>query len=137
MFPLVLVEFGQLSFLDLLLSGSDWKAFPYQNDRHPKAADTVDLYTEATFDGYSGPQSLLSWEAAEFIDGRALARHPALAWVHNGGGIDNYLFGICVVDADFNLIWAARDPRAPVYVRPQSPSYVYQPVLSVAAEYLG
>lgn len=137
MYPLVLVEFGQLSFLDLLLSGSDWQAFPFTNDRQPKVSDTVDLYTQATFSGYTGPQPLTSWDPSEFVNGRALSRHPALSWLHDGGGVDNYIFGICVVDVSFNLIYAARDPRAPVYVRPLSPTYTFQPVMTVSAEYLG
>jgi len=135
--PIVIQEHGQLRFLDAICEGLVMFVFPYSNDRIPKATDAIGLYTEADFSGYSGPQPLDSWNASEFSQSRAVSRHPPMTWTQNGGPIDNLIFGVCVVDEDFALLFAERDPRAPVIVRPSAPYYVWQPELSLTSEYGG
>ncbi len=135
--PLVLVQSGQLRYLQAVIDGLTLSVFPFQNDRTPRVTDTVDMYVEASFSGYAGALPLSTWAIPSLRNGRAVSNAPPSIWNHNGGPIDNNLFGICIVDELNNLLLVERDSRAPVLIRPVNPSYSYQGVLTCAAEFTG
>ncbi len=135
--PLVLCTEGELSFLTLIVSGLDALVYPFKNDRMPLRADTPAYYSEADFSGYTGAISLADWVAPYLSNARAFSSPSPALWTHNGGPIDNYIFGICCVDTANNLLWAERDPRAPVLMNPMQSTYSYQNVLTLAAEFTG
>lgn len=135
--PAVFVFNGQLECLQTLLDNLPVNCFPYKNDRTPRQGDHVGLYTEADFSGYDGRKALGGWSAALILDGRAYSLSAAVGWHHNGGPIDNNIYGVCVVSLAGDLIWAERDPRAPVLVRPANPDYSYTGTWTEAAEFVG
>jgi hypothetical protein len=135
--PLVLTELGSSIVLDTITENLPLMCFPYQNDRTPKKGDLISAYVECTFSGYGGAIPLLDWTPAEVQQGRAISQPTPTGWTHNGGPIDNFIFGICIVDNANNLIFAERDPRAPYLITPTNPAFSYQLRLSDLAEWPG
>lgn len=135
--PAVWMVDGLRDVLQTYVQNTSLLVWPYKNDRQPTADDTLSLYFEADFSGYDGPVPLTSWGSPYLSNGRCFINSAPVAWLHNGGPTDNMIFGIVCVDGLGNLVYAERDPRAPVLVDPAHPNYGYRPILTDAVEFPG
>lgn len=121
--------------LDLLLSafGSTLNVHLYQNAHVPSAADTVASYVEADFEGYA-PQPATAWSAAATVAGITSAFADELTYTKGIGGVGNSVYGYYVTDStDGVLLWAERDPRAPVSFSVDGDVYQFSPRLRLGS----
>lgn len=137
--PLVAMVEGWRRVLQVFLANETILCFPYRNDRYPRFTDLVSAYAEADFSGYSGAQILGTWSSPAISAQRAITTAAAVTWNHNGGPTNNLIYGVCWVDGANNLLFAERDPRAPIPVSnvPPFTTYAYTPRLSDTTEYPG
>jgi hypothetical protein len=137
MFPLVAIQSGLGKVLQLIVDHLPMRGSLYKNDRFPKIGDTLAMYTLADFSGYSGPQLIGPWTGPIWSDERSKLVAPALNWAHNGGPVDNFIYGAIWTALDGTLMFAQRHPKAPVPLTPANPTISYVPVLTDTAEYPG
>lgn len=135
--PLVACFPGWRAVLEHFLANEIIFIFPFKNDRQPKWDDDASMYTEADFSGYTGAQNPINWSIPGLTAMRALTQATTMIWQHNGGPNDNQIFGVCWVDGMNNLLFAERDPRAPITVSNLQRAYAYTPRLSDTAEFPG
>jgi len=81
----------------------------FQDDQTPSAGDQIADYDEADFSGYSTK----SWGAASFDTDHAKHLSGPNDFVHNGGGIDNDIYGYWVHDGS-EVLLARRFNTAPI-----------------------
>jgi len=112
---LIVCDGGLIGSLDRLKTGWELvlRAGLFQNDYQPLQEDTLGDYVPADFSGYGGLQFTYSWDAAVIAGPRAITASGAITWIHDGGPIQNYIFGYYVVDALGALVWAERFCPAP------------------------
>lgn len=85
----------------------------YQNDWKPQSHQTISAVVPATFSGYPGLVYLNNWTPAVLEGAAAKTTADAVIWSHDGGPLQNYIFGVYVVAEDGSLDWAERIPEAP------------------------
>jgi hypothetical protein len=135
--PSVVTLDGTVWILDRVLSGSVLYAFPFTNDRRPKSTDRADMYVEANFSGYAGALLLNPWSSPQLVHGRAVSQSAIVHWYHDGGPIDNQIYGVCIVTQDNRLILVDRDPRGPVVINSSNRDYRYQARFNDLPEFSG
>jgi len=135
--PVVWNEQGLIGVLQSYVQSETLIVWPFKNDRMPSSTDSISLYTEADFSGYDGAIPLGLWGTPYLSNGRCFIKPSPVGWLHNGGPSDNFIYGVVCVDGLGNLVFAERDPRAPVLINLNNPSYNYQPVISDAVEFPG
>lgn len=107
---------GALAALDLLTTAwtanrriglfqNDWDIMPWQG---------ISAVVPATFSGYAGLQPITGWLSAVQSGPMAVATADQLVWSHDGGPVQNWIFGIYVVLPDGSLDWAQRFDGDPV-----------------------
>jgi hypothetical protein len=133
--PIVAVELGQKLFLSTFLGAVPLKVGLFKNDRTPRVGDTIAAYTEADFSGYAGRKDAVGWTAPIMSGGHAVSQANSLSWRQNGGATSNNIYGVFYVDAAGDLLFAERDPRAPVLVDPDHRGYTFRPVLTDTSEF--
>jgi len=113
---LIVTESGLIDSLDLVLAvwEGTYKAGLFQNDITPVVATALSEIVPATFSGYAGEQVTFSWDAAVMAGVRAVTQAAALIWTHNGGPIQNWIFGYYLVSQSNTLIFAERFCPAPL-----------------------
>jgi len=127
----VVLQQGDLEFLETVRSAAtvltSLKLF--QNNHVPAVTDVNANYTEATFSGYLA-MALGVWNLA-FINpsGKGEIDANPQAFSHNGGGVANSIYGVYVVDATGNVMYAERFP-APVLMAALGDSITYTPRLT-------
>lgn len=106
----VFLQQGDLNLLDTVrLDGDTMKTLKlFANNHVPTVTDVNGDYTEATFSGYSS-FALGTWNAA-FVngDGKGEIDADPAAFVHNGGGVSNTIYGAYVVNAAGDVVYAER-----------------------------
>lgn len=135
--PLVVVRSGLGVVLQLVKDHLTLRASLYKNDRTPKESDTIGLYTIADFSGYPGPLTIGPWAGPDAQTDWVKMTAPALAWLHNGGPVDNLIYGVVWTTLAGDFFAAERLARAPVVMDPARPNLQYVPVLTNTAEYPG
>lgn len=128
---------GTLKACSTILAARTFWVQLFKNDRTPRPTDTAAMYTAADFSGYVGPQALVGWVPPFIAAGRALTFSAALQWRHNGGGVDNNIYGVFILDDGGDLWWAERDPRAPVLISPANRDYFYVARFAESSEFSG
>jgi hypothetical protein len=122
-----------------LLAGSvkweDLRVILYKNDRLPRTADTLADYVEADFSGYDGWKLLNVWTPPAIEFARSFSQSNLAIWTHNGGPVNNLIFGSALVDVDSNLIAAERNKDAPRTVSPLTPILTYQAEVTYRSEF--
>jgi hypothetical protein len=86
----------------------------YQNDWTPARTDPISAVVPADFSGYDGLHDLLSWTVPVMDGDQAISFAAERLWTHNGGPVQNWIFGVYVVDAGGLLVWADRVWNDPV-----------------------
>jgi hypothetical protein len=107
----------------------------FQNNWTPRHDSVISEVTPATFSGYSGLQPITGWSASAIYLESALAGAAGLVWTHNGGGVNNWIFGYYVVDGSGNLRWAELNPAGPVAMVTAGQLYAVTPQFSVGSLY--
>jgi hypothetical protein len=133
--PIVAVIEGQKRVLKKFLAAQVLKVWPYKNDRTPKPGDLVGAYTEADFSGYDGLKTLTGWTDPVMVAAHASSSANSVSWRHNGGGVDNLIYGVVWVDEFGVLLFAERDPKAPITVDPDHRGYNYRGTLTDTTEF--
>ena len=108
----------------------------YQNNITPADGDTLATYTEATFSGYA-EITLDAWSAA-FTDAgnKARVEEEAREFLHNGGAVNNSIYGYYITNVgSTQLLWAERNPAAPVVINAGNPSYTVLPRFTLNSEF--
>jgi len=115
---LICCDSGLVTLLDLWLSvwEGQYMVGLFKNDFEPKLTMSLGDLAICDFSGYSGEQPAYSWQAAVMQGIRAATQAGPLTWIHDGGPIQNYVYGYYVVDASAALIWAERFCPAPMRV---------------------
>lgn len=107
----------------------------YQNDLTPEDATILAEIDPCNFSGYAGLLLSTGW-TAPVIDGvRAKSIATALTWTHNGGGIDNWVFGFYVLDGLGDLILAQRFSDAPRLMEYTGVSLFVTPTFTLRSEF--
>jgi hypothetical protein len=136
---LVFPQEGARNFWDLFFGflGTNLNYHLYQNDWTPGQPDVLANYVEATFSGYGGGQASSGWSTAVTVSGHGKVIGNLLQWNFSGGVTTNNIFGYYVVRGDTGkLLYAERDPRAPVLMQPGSLPYQVLPTLTDISEFL-
>jgi hypothetical protein len=89
----------------------------FKNDITPDEDSELADFVEANFSGYASLPTN-SWGVPFFDVDRARMNHPILNFVHNGGGVNNDIYGYYIFTTGMELVLAERNPLAPVTVGP-------------------
>lgn len=101
----------------------------YRNDYTPdEDSETLD-FTEANFSGYLA-QAANTWGIPFTDTDRGRINEVIHNFVHNGGGVNNNIYGYYLTYPDGSLAWAERNPFAPVAVGP-TVTYVVLPTFTL------
>lgn len=85
----------------------------YQNNWSVQPWQGISAVVPADFSGYSGLVPLTGWLAAVQSGPMAVATADQVLWSHNGGPVQNWIFGVYVVAPDGSLDWADPFPGDP------------------------
>lgn len=102
----------------------------FQNNIVPADDDVTADYTVATFSGYAN-STVPAFGAAVPDGDDALATATPVAFVHNGGGVSNDIYGYYIVDGGGLLVLADRFAGAPVNIGPGE-AWVVTPKIRLA-----
>jgi hypothetical protein len=84
----------------------------FKNDYHPAVGDATSSYVEANFPGYGTWQ--IVWGTITWLgDHVELQANTSVTWNATAPG-GAPVYGYYVTDTSNNLLWAERDPAAPV-----------------------
>jgi len=136
---LCLLEVMQPELLRLVtLITTDWfaghKVGLYQNDFNPRLNSTIANVVPCNFSGYDGLR-LLYFLTPSFMGGvRAIRLAQEYIWQHDGGAIDNWVYGYYVVDLSGNLVVAERFCNGPFNMNTARRSFKLTPMFWVKNE---
>jgi hypothetical protein len=126
---------GCRRLLDNFTATANLRLHLFQNNYTPADGDTVANYTEANFTGYS-PPILGPWTPATIAAPRAVATcTPVLFAVGPVPTVGNQVYGYYVTDVTGSLVWAERDPGAPVPMLNNGDQYRITPGFSYRSEF--
>lgn len=106
----------------------------FQNDYTPIDGSILSNFLEASFDGYA-PVDANGWSDPLFVSPRALIQATACNYAKSAGSIGNLIYGYYILDQAGNLLWAERDPSAPVPMNVDGNVYVIVPRLTIRSEF--
>ena len=88
----------------------------FTNDHTPTVDDVAADYTELAA-GWYAPVVLSGWSPPTYTAPRAETSATPASWTNSDApGSDVVVYGYFVLDADGDLVWAERDPDAPVTI---------------------
>lgn len=135
--PLVIASTGALRLLRVLADAWQPEYHLFQNDMRPSIGSQLPDFVEATFSGYVGGQTPATWSDPVIQANHAVTQGDGLHWDHDGGVMNNNVFGYFVVDViTGDLLYAERSPSAPTLMEPGSPPYAVVPAFSLLSEFL-
>lgn len=133
--PLVVTEEGDLEILGAVLVPSYYMGL-FQNNITPDPTLVLADLTPADFSGYNGLVQIDNWSTPVIVNGHAKSIASLIEWAHDGGVINNDIYGYYVVDAtQTKLLWLQLDPNPPVVMQPGSPPYQVIPVFTFTSEF--
>jgi hypothetical protein len=109
----------------------------YRNDWDIQSSQDISAVVPATFSGYPGLLPLVNWTAAVLDGPAALTAADALMWSHDGGPVQNYIFGIYVVADDGSLDWAEAITNGPIPMYGVGGIIRYIPTYTLASKFPG
>lgn len=119
---------------------SRWNASPtrlslhlYINDITPNAGSTLGDFVEASFIGYL-PGQINPWGLPVTVDGRARSAASAVTFTKTAGSPAS-VYGYFVTDENGALLWAERDPAAPVPMMADGQTYTVVPRFTWVSEF--
>jgi hypothetical protein len=125
---LKIVDVGITKMLDKLLGayGNTLQLCLYQNNYTPAAGDTLANYTEATFAGYTR-QAISNWIPSTLAASVATSNADQKQFQRSATGTAQTIYGYFVLDGTGNLLFAERDPAAPITLTAQGDTYLITP----------
>jgi len=129
-------DIGCRALLDMLAGvfGSDLLVHLFRVDRSPEAGDVVASFTEADYEGYS-PLAAVDWSEAQTLGGISFVEAAELTFVKGVGGVGNDVYGYFVTDpTGLVLLWAERDPSAPIDLSADGSIYFLTPRLRLGSQ---
>jgi len=107
---LFLCTFGLRNTLSKLTAAWEgkYRVGLYQNDYTPHLTTVLANIVECTFSGYAGRLLTYSWSAPAMVGIYARSVAHDLLWTHNGGPVENFVYGYFVVDQAGLYVWAER-----------------------------
>lgn len=128
-------DLSERRLLDLLSAAWAVTIRLFKNNTTPGDGDTAASYTEADFNGYSS-QAAAGWSAASGDGvGRAFTQATQLVFTKAAGGTTNLIYGYYAVDGGGNLLWAERDPNAPIPMVSTGDEYKVTPRFTFKSEF--
>jgi hypothetical protein len=97
----------------------------FQNNKVPAAADTTADYVECNFSGYVR-HTLADLAPTTVSGGVAQTATGVHTWSHNGGPVQNLIYGWFAVDADEHLVAVSRNGAGPISLTAAGQSYSVQ-----------
>lgn len=80
----------------------------FQNDFTPSITATISNIVPCTFSGYDGLHAMEVWHTPYLFGDLAVIDADPRLWQHDGGDVQNYVYGYYVVDVSGALRWAER-----------------------------
>lgn len=97
----------------------------YKNNYTPVNGTVIGDLTQADFNGYTaGGTTLANWTTPTTVSSRAQTQADPVTWTKGVGGTGNSIYGYYVVDGSGNLLWAERDPAAPIDLNTDGKQYL-------------
>jgi hypothetical protein len=88
----------------------------YTNNHTPTVDDVAADYTELAA-GWYAPFALSGWTPAIYVAPHAITSPTPASWTNSDApGADVVVYGYFVLDSNGDLVWAERDPLAPVTI---------------------
>jgi hypothetical protein len=125
---LKIVDVGLPKMLDKLLTayGNTLQLCLFTNNYTPAAGDTLANYTEATFPGYAR-QAVSNWIPSTVAASVATSNADQKQFQRNATGTGQAVYGYFVLDGAGALLFAERDPAAPITLTNQGDTYLITP----------
>lgn len=103
----------------------------FQNDWNPQNYQEIGAVVPADFSGYPGLTPLGGWLAPAQVGAQAQSSASNYVFTHDGGPLENYIFGAYVVDSAGRLCWAERisDTGIPMFLLGHV--LAYRPVIAL------
>lgn len=131
---------GEKESLDSIFNNANhianWKARLCKNDVTPSAASVLGDFTEADYSGYAQISITGGWTIPITEGGgKAEIRRVEIEYQHNGGGVDNDIYCVYVVNSTTGkYIGAERLTSPPKAMTPSDPFLTWKPKLTLATE---
>lgn len=106
----------------------------FVNDHIPAHSDTNATYTEASFPGYA-PVPLTAWSAGLVVNSLWGIHHPQVLFTLSTSGGPYLVYGYYVTAAPARLLWAQRDPAAPISLANAGDTYPITPVFTGLSQF--
>ncbi len=106
----------------------------FKNNYTPVAGTTLAALTEADFNGYVA-KALTNWTSPTPVASRAQTQADPVNWTKGVGGTGNSIYGYYVIDNAGNLLWAERDPNAPIDMNTDGKQYLILPRYTLVTEF--
>ena len=133
---LKIVDIGLSKMLDKLLTayGNTMQLCLFQNNITPVGSDTLATYQEATFPGYVR-QAITGWLPSTVAASVATSNATQVSFQRSATGTAQTIFGYFVLDGSGNLLFAERDPAAPITLTNQGDTYLITPKFTYLSEF--
>lgn len=120
------------AILDAIIShySGDFVIRLFQNNITPTQTTVLSDFTEADFNGYAF-QNLTSFGSSTLVGSTAITVATLVNWTKAAGGTGNSIYGYYIQDFSSNLLWAERDPSAPVNMNVDGATYGVIPQLAL------
>jgi hypothetical protein len=106
----------------------------YKNNYTPVEGSTSSNFTEADFTGYA-PVALASWSLPVLTPPYEQVTSAAVPFTVGTVGVGNTIYGYYVTDLGGALLWAERDPNAPIAMTATGNQYTVIPRFSMQSLY--
>jgi len=129
-FLLTFVDAGIVDELNMATNG--WNGINrrlhlFTNNYTPTVTDTLASYSEATFTGYA-TQNITGWGAPTIAAHVGAIQAASRTFTRTATGTTQNIYGYFVTNAgDTTLLWAERDPNAPIPLTNNGDSYTVTP----------
>lgn len=104
-------------------STQPWLVRLFKNDHEPARGDLLSDYEECDFPNYAVQAANLGSVGGVVGGVGTLPNTIANTWVRGAGSPDNDVYGYYVTDFSGNLLFAERDPLAPVTMNDEGSRY--------------
>jgi hypothetical protein len=106
----------------------------FKNDYTPVDGSSVGNFVEADFDGYAS-QGIAAWGAPIAVGPRGQIQSASNTFTKAAGVVPNDIYGYYVLDGGGSLLWAERDPAAPIPIHNAGDKYIITPTFTLKSEF--
>jgi hypothetical protein len=133
---LKIVDGGISKMLDKLLTayGNTLVLKLFKSNTTPAAGDTAATYTEADFPGYAA-SNCTNWTASTVASSVATSSADQKTFSRSSTGTAQNIYGYFVLDSGGNLLFAERDPSAPIPLTNSGDAYLVTPKFTYQSQF--